>query len=175
MAGSTEDQLAAWCSKYPWFAGVYAADELPEVHTLEEGAAIIVNYISRKDAGQKVGHWCAILHLGSRMMPPSFFDSFAFAPDQLDRILEARTHFTPYLERASQAAGWHGEFYYNHESLQCVTTDSCGLYACWAVKTNTLPQDTRGNLSSAWFPVWDGRSGCEAAEHNIRNLVRLPK
>ena len=67
------------------------------------------------------------------------------------------------------------ELDYNHESLQCVEKDSCGHYACWAIKVNCLPQTEQGVLRHSWLPVWDGRSGCEHAEHNIRQLVRLEK
>lgn len=170
---SDENELTAWCSKYPWFHGVFASDELPEPSALPPGAAVIVNYIDR-DAG-KTGHWCAILHVGDKQQRPAFFDSFAFQPDGLDQILQTRTRFEPWIKKASQLAGHHGEYDYNHESLQCVTTDSCGHYACWAIKVNCLPQTEDGVLRHAWLPVWDGRSGCEHAERNIRRLVRLEK
>ena len=164
---SSEQQLTRWCSKYPWFSGVYAANELPDPATLPRSAAIIVNYLRRDEAGGRVGHWVAIGRINDPVHPPFWCDSFGFGPDELDNILNvSQTNFRSWMERL-------GSYVTNTERFQCVKSDFCGQYACWAVKCNAPPQTSTGAIRPSWKAVFDSHGVCERSDAAIQRLVKL--
>ena len=92
--GVSQAQLERRLRNVPGFAGVYAADELPDMlpgtTRKTDTRTLIINYGTRASGGT---HWVAA-KTGAGAW---WFDSYGLAPDQDDAILHTRTHFARWL------------------------------------------------------------------------------
>ena len=176
---SSQHQIELYCRRYPWFAGVFSSEELEnlQIPQLGRDAAIIVNTLTRAQASDGMtGHWIAILHLNSTLKPPTFVDSFAFDAASLPEFLKYMGDpgvFDRFLQRASRESGHDGVYMNNSERFQCVKSDYCGLYACWAVRVNCEPMTTLGNIRPQWKRIFSSRGVCVQSDAAIQRLVHL--
>jgi hypothetical protein len=85
---------------------------------------------------------------------PAYFDSFGFRPDDLDGIIERKTHFAPYMRALSMHAGFGGEYDTSHLEIQTTTSDKCGPFAVFCVRVQCLPEEPDGTVNLPWRPLY---------------------
>jgi hypothetical protein len=166
---SSNVQIASYLKNCPYFHGVYASDKLPD--SLPPGSAIICNTDKSGHPGQ---HWLALGSLFDPEHPPWYFDSYGFRPDDSDRILQVKTHFAPYLERVSRAAGHGGLYKYNFTALQCEASTTCGELSAFAV-IHGLPAEPNGLIKPAWRGLvhFVTAASCAIGDRFVRRLVHF--
>lgn len=153
-------QLFDWCvaHRVPGFAGVFSADTLPVVQCPDDWCCIVNHSPSNSPTGGT--HWLACRIRGRRAW---WFDSFGLDIDsQLeDWVMGAGedppTHFARWLRESGVT-----KVTVNHEDLQNVGSDVCGLYACF--------------FCAHGMPPWPGFSPDNQARNDmlIRELVVVP-
>ena len=163
--GVTQEQLERRLKDVPGFAGVYAADELPDMlpgtARKTDTRTLIVNACTRASGGC---HWVA-MKTGTGAW---FFSSYGLAPDQSDSILKTRTRFARWLSAHSVG----GRYKVNRKDLQSVGTAVCGDYAAYAV-LNGMPTDPDGPEGLlAWRRILDKRTSW-GRDKAVRRLARV--
>lgn len=126
---TSTQQLDEWCEshKVPGFAGVFSANTLPVVHRPDDFCCI-VNH-SPDDSPTGGTHWLACRIRGDVAW---WFDSFGLDIDSpiedvvMGGGVDPPTHFKAWLKRCGVR-----KVTVNHEDLQSVGSEVCGLYACF--------------------------------------------
>ncbi len=132
----------------PYYLGTLSSDEV-EISIYENRpykeleCCFITNYDTSNESGS---HWVGFMlpnndgkDNNGRDMVPKYFDSFGFAPDNDDKILNDITHFKDFLtDVAPNRAYWYNKF--DYQSLDATT---CGAWsAVWISRGG-------GNISPA--------------------------
>lgn len=163
--GSTNTQIENWMRNNfkGNFLGCFWADTLPEL--IPSNSNLIVNYSDRGEDGGT--HWVGMGNLNSTSGQSFYFDSFGHKPDKMDGILNKKTKFLEYIRRHSP----NGRFRWNGENIQSKNADTCGHYACYAIKQQCVPHQKQYN--DPWEPFYSPFTTQAENDIRIRNLVRL--
>jgi len=128
--GTTGAQLDAWCKKnnVVGYRGVFCSDTVPTPFR-PKNACFIVNHSVCASGGS---HWLACRVQGSHC---NWFDSYGLKPDnQLEDEYMTKKGF-PQPKFVDWLSNMGVEtLQYNDRDLQSVTTEVCGLYACYFAK-----------------------------------------
>jgi len=173
--GTSTSQIINVLRNNPHFIGVFPSDKLPNPETVKPDSSAIFNYSDTKEPGT---HWVAIIHMncfrtenGGR--EPEYFDSFGFRPDDLDGIIERKTHFEPYLRKLSRHAGFNGNYITSHIEIQTTLSDKCGPFAVYAVQTQTIPTKPNGKVNIPWKPIYKLLGNPKALDAYIQKITGL--
>jgi hypothetical protein len=149
------------------FVGVFSADTLPDVASLQLGNNFIVN-CSDHTGGT---HWVAMGCPTRPGKPAVYFDSYGFPPDGENIILHTKSHFTDYLNKMAQRFKSAG-FIYNRANLQQSTSAYCGHYAIYFC-LNGLPLEADGSVRVPWRNIYSVYGSSFQSDKAIAHLVKL--
>lgn len=143
---TTTAQIEAYAKKYiPDFAGVFAADQLPEPQNVPSTCSMILNY--GNEVGNKIHgvthygfHWVAVLRRQGKYAV--WADSMGAPPDGDDAAIGIRrTHFSRWLKRLAPLG-----VTVNRDRVQSYGSGVCGqwsLYFCMHSTPNLNPSAYR--------------------------------
>lgn len=168
VRGYTNNQLNDWCQRkgVEGFQGVFPSNQVPRHLYRPDNACFILNH-SPSTSSTNGTHWIACRVQGSHC---NWFDSYGLPPDAKleDELMgpqDGDPHFDEWLAQMGVETVDH-----NPIDLQSVTSEVCGLYACW-FSQNGLPKDPETGKSRPHWR-WVGRNR-KLNDHMIQGLVRI--